>query len=95
MSTLLDELKQLTGSEAFYRHPLFRKYIYTEGVKYLTEKTGVFWLIEYVFSNQLDETIKDHDFQVWALTVKDDDSAVIRVEDGNDNLIRQSKLEGL
>lgn len=32
---LIRELQQFTGSETFYRNPLFRGSIYTQGVKYL------------------------------------------------------------
>ena len=93
MTNLIQELKQFTGSDIVYRNPLFGKFVYTEGVKYLAEKAEAHWLIDYVFSNQLDKKIKAEEFQIWKITVKDDKSAVIRVEDGNDNLVKQFKLE--
>ena len=80
-------LKQFTGSQTFYRHPLFRKYVYTEGVKYLAEEAGAYWLIEYVLSNQISKTIQSHPFQVWHLTRQKDNGAIIIVSDGNDNEI--------
>ena len=93
MTNLIQELKQFTGSDIVYRNPLFGKFVYTEGVKHLAEKAEAYWLIDYVFSNQLDKKIKAEEFQVWKIKVCDDKSAVIRVEDGNDNLVKQFKLE--
>lgn len=93
MTNLQEELSQFYGSETFYRHPLFRKFVYTEGVQYLAEKSGAYWLLEYIFSNQMDEKIKAEEFQVWKIKVKEDNTAVIRVEDGNDNLVKQFELE--
>lgn len=89
MSKLLEELKQFTGSDTFYRHPLYRKYVFTEGVKYLAEEAGAFWIIDYIFSNQMEKAIQGQNFQVWELDVQDDESAVFRVEDGNSNLVKQ------
>ena len=93
MTNLLEELKQFTGSETIYRHPLFRKYVYTEGVQFLAEKAGAHWLIDYIFSNQMDEKITVEGFQTWNIKVKDDNSATIRVEDGNYNLVKEFQLE--
>jgi hypothetical protein len=64
MNDLQEKLGQFIGSETFYRHPLFRKFVYTEGVQYLAEKAGAYWLLEYIFSNQTDEKIKAEEFQV-------------------------------
>ncbi|MEM8528620.1 MAG: DUF6876 family protein [Bacteroidota bacterium] len=84
MKNLKQELALFTGSESFYRHPLFRKYIYTEGVQYLAEKGSAYWLLDYIFAKQEeDRAIQKEPFQAWIIKVKEDKSAVIRVEDGN------------
>lgn len=93
MTNLLAELQHFTGSEKIYRNPLFRKFAYTEGVQYLAEKAGAYWLIDYILSNQIDEQIKAVDFQAWKIKVNDDNSAVIRLEDGNGNLVKEFELE--
>lgn len=79
------ELRHFTGSETFYRHSLFRGFIYTEGVQYLAEKAGAYWLLDYIFGNQELAILKGQPFQVWKITVNEDESARISVEDGNDN----------
>lgn len=92
MTNLIEDLKLFTGSEQFFRNPLFRKFVYTEGVQYLAEKAEAYWLIDYVFSNQLDEEIKLQEFQTWKIKVNDDNTAMIRVEDGNCNLVKEFEL---
>jgi len=92
MSNLLHELRYFTGSEQFFRNPLFPGFVYTEGVQYLAEKAQAYWLIDYVLSNQYEPQIKAQPFQVWEITVKEDDSATIRVEDGNKNKVKQFEL---
>lgn len=93
MHDLKNELKQFTGSEVFFRNPLFSRFVFTEGVQYLAERAGAYWLIDYVFSYQHDEQIKVQPFQVWIVRVRDDRSADIMVEDGNKNQVRQFRLE--
>ena len=86
INTLKSELKQFSGGGEFYRNPLFRNYVYTEGVRHLAEQAGAYWLIDYILSNQLDQKLIAQPFQVWKMLVQDD-SAAVTVEDGNDNEI--------
>lgn len=84
--TLTRELRQFTGSESFYRHSLFRKFIYTEGVQYLAKKAQAYWLLDHIFAQQA-ETTSAEPFQVWKIIVNADKTARIAVEDGNDSEI--------
>lgn len=93
MNNLIQELGQFTGSETVYRHPLFRKFVYTEGVQFLAQKAGAYWLVEYIFSHQLNAKIKMEEFQVWKIKVEEGHRALIWVEDGNNNLVESFKLE--
>lgn len=93
MTNLEHELKQFTGSERFFKNPLFRGFVYTEGVQFLAERAGAYWLIDYILSYQHDRKIKEQPFQVWVIRVKDDRSATITVEDGNKNPVQRFELE--
>ncbi|MBI1227800.1 MAG: hypothetical protein GC192_21375 [Bacteroidetes bacterium] len=93
MKNLLQDLKHFTGSDQFYFHPLFPKFTYTEGVRYLAENAGAYWLLEYILSNQTDKKLRTEAFQAWAIQVKEDGSATLRVEDGNGNLVRRFKMQ--
>jgi hypothetical protein len=50
---LLTNLAQFTGTTQWYKHPLYRGLLYTDGIQYLAENAGCYWLIDYVFSNQV------------------------------------------
>ncbi|MCO6490872.1 MAG: hypothetical protein J5I98_20810 [Phaeodactylibacter sp.] len=87
------ELIQFTGTEYYYFNPLFRQFRYTDGVKFLAERAGAYWLLDYIFSNQSHKSLRGQGFQVWKIRVKQDDSATITVEDGNNNVLKRFRLE--
>ena len=65
------ELAQFTGTENWYEH-WTKRIKYTDGVKFVAEKYGAYWLIDAIASYQgtsaLDtEDLKD--FQLWTLIV--------------------------
>lgn len=78
------ELRQFSGSETFYRHT-WRQYHYTEGVRHLAREAECYWLLDHIVFNQTLDVLKGQPFQVWKITVREDKSARIAVEDGNDN----------
>ena len=41
-----DTLAQFTGSQHFYRHGLVREVLYTEGVEYVVDNAGAYWLLD-------------------------------------------------
>lgn len=59
---MLEDLNQFTGSETIYRH-WTNRLVYTEGVRYLAENAGAYWLIDAIASYQP----QDEPFQVWVL----------------------------
>ena len=64
-------LAQFTGSELFHAHWL-RRFVYTDGVEYLAEKCGAYWLLDAIASWQ-PEAMKDgklREIQFWRLVVK-------------------------
>lgn len=84
---LLVTLKQFTGTTQWFKHPLFSKFVYTDGVKFLAVNAGAYWLLEFIFSNQTIPKIKAEGFQVWKIKVADS-KAIIKVEEGNDKVIK-------
>ncbi len=62
------DLAQFTGTECYYAHWLRSQngesYKYTEGVQYLAEKAGAYWLLDAIFSYRRKES-----FQIWELLV--------------------------
>jgi hypothetical protein len=77
-------LAQFTGSTNFYRHGLVREVLYTEGVEYVGEAAGAYWLLdEIALAPRYVIPIKSEDFQVWDLKVEADQSAILTCGDGN------------
>ena len=68
-----ETLAQFTGSTNFYRHRLVREVLYTEGVEYLAETAGAYWLLdEIAFAQRYVIAVKVEDFQVWDLKINAD-----------------------
>ncbi|WP_339864880.1 DUF6876 family protein [Paremcibacter congregatus] len=77
-----NDLANFTGSESFYRHPLY-PFVYTDGVQYVANQGGAYWLIDIIGSYQFEPRIAREPFQHWVLTVNADKTAVIICSDGN------------
>jgi hypothetical protein len=44
--SLSNDLAHFTGTERWYRHPLFNNVLFTDGVQHLAQKAGAYWLVE-------------------------------------------------
>jgi hypothetical protein len=69
-------LNQFSGSEQFYR-TMSKSLIYTDGIHWLAENAGCFWLIDAIASHQPDALKHPRlaEIQFWVLTVKEDHAA--------------------
>lgn len=71
-------LGQFTGTEQYYRH-WTRILVYTDGVKFLAESAGAYWLLDAVALAQprarRDPALRE--FQLWELSVRKDRSAIL------------------
>lgn len=92
MTDLATDLRQFTGSEQFYRHGLCRNVVYTEGVQYLADKAGAYWLIDKVATNQHEPKIKREEFQCWKLRLGENSTATLTCDDGNGNVVHSEEI---
>ena len=76
------DLRQFTGSEQYFRHSLARRVLYTEGVQFLAENAGAYWLVDKVAIMQIEPKVRAQEFQVWKLRV-DGGVATLTCDDGN------------
>ena len=63
------DLAQFSGTEEYHKLSMFGKFVCTDGVKYLAEQAGAFWLIDAIASHQ-PKAMKNprlRDFQLWFL----------------------------
>ena len=79
---ILNGLSDFYGTEQYYKHP-FTGVLFTDGIRYMAESCGAFWLIdEIAFAQRLPKIRNDdklQEIQFWTLTVKDK-SAVLTCE---------------
>jgi hypothetical protein len=89
-NALYAELNQFTGRTALHRH-WFPRFHYTEGVRFLAERTHCYWLIDLIAILQL-RAWKDawlRQFQLWELFVNDGRGTLVCSRDSDDVAFRQ------
>jgi hypothetical protein len=80
----LTDLRQFTGTEHWYRHPLVRQVLYTDGARYVAETAGAYWLLdEIALAQKFEQAVQGEEFQVWKLAVTEERTATLTCEDGN------------
>ena len=86
-SALEADLERFTGSETWWKNPLFPGYSYTDGVKYLAREANAYWLITDILSTaRRNKILRTEPFIVWTLNVKDK-KATLTADDGNENIL--------
>ena len=85
---LLEQLLYFTGTTQWYHLPGMKQYTYTDGVRFLAQQAGAYWLLEHIFLHQSDEKINKEPFQNWKIVVNDDNSATITVDEGNGKVLK-------
>lgn len=85
-------LDQFTGSEAYHRFSPLSKLVITDGVKYLCDTVGAYWLMDVISSYQKD-CMKDEmlkEFQLWTLRTNNKSGIVTCERDTNDVAFSQT-----
>ncbi len=86
-------LAQFAGSEVLYRHSLLPRVKYTEGVKYVAEEAGAYWLIDEVaFAQRYEAGVAAEAFQLWSLSVTGNTARLV-CDDGNGNVLLQKAID--
>ena len=95
MKTLNEaDLNQFTGTEHYYKH-WTGQLVYTDGVQYVAENGGAFWLIDAIASWQTDPKVQKNErlqeFQLWTLKVRGGSATLTCQEDsGEPNVVTQN-----
>lgn len=85
------DLRNFTGTESYFRFSaIMRNFVLTDGTKYLAEECGCYWLMDLVASHR--HNYKDEGFVV-AKMKKDGKGCLVRLEDGNDNILAKQHVE--
>ncbi len=72
------DLDQFIGTSQYYRH-WTGLLDYTDGVHYLAEQAGAYWLIDAIGSYQIPPRIRELPIQFWRLRVDEDRSALLEM----------------
>ena len=83
------DLAYFTGTGNYYQHSLGMRY--TDGVKYLADRAGAYWLLDAIASWQSHPLVKDdqelRNIQFWKLVVNEDQSASLFCERDKDDVV--------
>lgn len=78
-------LAHFYGTEAYHRLSIFGGLIATDGVRWLAENAGCFWLMDEIGAAQASSKIKGNEgcqfIQFWTLKVKDNKAELVCEED--------------
>ena len=83
-------LNQFIGTSEYYRHSFF-KMTYTDGIKYLADKAGCYWLLD-IIATEIFPSLRKQPFIVINMKVEDN-KAVITADDGNKNVFYTRAVE--
>lgn len=89
------DLPHFYGTESYTNlsYPWLRKrFMLTDGTKYLAEKAKAFWLMEAIASHQINKKVAREPFQVWELVVGADCKAVLTCTNGNNRTLVQQEI---
>ena len=86
------DLANFTGTEQWYKHWLGP--LYTDGVKYVADQAGAYWLIDEIVLAQHSKKVRNEAFQHWVLKVDlEHKRGTLTADDGNDNVIFSKVIE--
>jgi len=85
----LEELNQFTGSFNFTRWSILSKSVLTDGALFVAEKASAYWLFDAIQSHV---TNLNEDMVQSVLTVQEDSTASLELDDMNENMIASQAL---
>ena len=89
-SELTQSLQGFTGTENYHKWSiLFRNFVTTDGVKFLADEAGAYWLCDAIASHF--PAYRDEGFVVAKFTKKNR-AWLLLLEDGNDNILASQKI---
>lgn len=90
-SEIRQALAQCTGTEQWYRHPLARACLFTDGTKTFCDMAGAYWFLDIVATEVLAFQSRE-EFIVVTLAVADE-KARITADDGNGRVFWSRDIE--
>jgi len=88
---LLEGLGRIKEEIIWFKPLLYPRFLYTNGIRYLATHGECFWLLDFIFSNQILPIIAAETFQMWTI-VRFGDKATITVSNGDNTIIETFSL---
>lgn len=89
---LQENLHQFIGTTAYYRFSrLFHTFVLTDGTQFLADEAGAYWLMDLIASHFA--RYHNQDFIAVKLKRNKKGGCTVRLEDGNDGLLAQQRVE--
>lgn len=87
------DLDQFTCTEQHFKH--FTGLLYTDGIRYLAENAGAYWLIDVIgsYQRQLNKTVRLAEFQLWKLEVVESRGLLTCRSDSNEKPVVSQEIE--
>jgi hypothetical protein len=87
------DLSQFTGTELWHRHPLNRRFTYTDGVAFFAEQAKAYWLLD-IFATELAAPLKQADGMLFVTCKVEGSSAELSaVRDGGEPLLWRRRID--
>jgi hypothetical protein len=86
---MLEDINHFTGTDKYYKH--FLGILFTDGIKYVADEAGAYWLIDAIASYQ--PRLRQEEFQSWTLKKNENDSWTLSATDGNDRELVRQEIE--
>ena len=86
------DLYNFTGTEHYYKHPLFPRYKFTDGVAYLVESGMCLWLLTMILSLSPTVEKKVKGFAQWKFKVNPDKTGILTCENGNEKIVLREEI---
>jgi len=87
---LLEELHGFYGTEKYHKYNMFSSSVMTDGVKYLADQAGLYWLLDVIDSYKAAYTHEE--FLCTTLTVDEHSGATVTITDGNERVFADQKI---
>jgi len=86
------DLEKFKGTEFWYQTYGPHSSAFTDGIKFIAEHGGAYWLIDYIVLRQIIPEFAAVKFQIWRLKVNPDNTAEISCEGVNGSIIHKEAI---
>lgn len=87
----LSILNEFCGTEAYHKLSAFGKFVSTDGVAFMADTFGAFWLVDAIASYQ--PKLRNVSFQSWRLVSKENKAILTCTDGDSDKAIIKQEIE--